>query len=364
MAACGQRGGPAPRGGGGGGGGAGRGADAEGSPATPRPKLAEGARLPDAKDADPFVPTASRRSRPPATLLRDVAVHTPMEESRWLSRIAGGPVFLKAENLQRAGSFKIRGAYVRMARLSRGGAGPRRGGGQRRQPRPGRRARRADARHPGAVFMPHGAPIVKEKATRGYGAEVRFHGQLPRRSPRGGPGARRDRRGARAPLRPRGHRGGPGDLRPGDPRAVRPRSAPSWCRPEAAACWPASPPGSSRSAPRSGSSACRPRAPRPTPRSLEQATRGLTSMATMADGIAIGRPGEVPFASVLRPRRRVRHVLRGVALPGAAAAHGAGQAGRRAGRCRRRRGRPGEPDPLRTPMVGCSREATSTRSCS
>src|SRR3954468_1430226 len=51
-------------------------------------------------------------------LLQDVAIRTPMEESRWLSRIAGGPVLLKAENLQRAGSFKIRGAYVRMANLT------------------------------------------------------------------------------------------------------------------------------------------------------------------------------------------------------------------------------------------------------
>src|SRR4051812_38708833 len=47
-----------------------------------------------------------------------VAIRTPMEESRWLSKVAGGPVLLKAENLQRAGSFKIRGAYTRMSRLS------------------------------------------------------------------------------------------------------------------------------------------------------------------------------------------------------------------------------------------------------
>ena len=51
-------------------------------------------------------------------LLEDVTVTTPMEESRWLSKIADGPVLLKAENLQRAGSFKIRGAYTRMCRLS------------------------------------------------------------------------------------------------------------------------------------------------------------------------------------------------------------------------------------------------------
>ena len=51
-------------------------------------------------------------------VLRGVAIETPMEESRWLSAIVGGPVFLKCENLQRTGSFKIRGAYLRMCRLS------------------------------------------------------------------------------------------------------------------------------------------------------------------------------------------------------------------------------------------------------
>src|SRR3712207_4052079 len=51
-------------------------------------------------------------------LLEGVAVRTPVEESRWLTALAGGPVLLKCENLQRTGSFKIRGAFTRMARLS------------------------------------------------------------------------------------------------------------------------------------------------------------------------------------------------------------------------------------------------------
>ena len=51
-------------------------------------------------------------------VLSGVAINTPMEESRWLSALAGGPVSLKCENLQRTGSFKSRGAYVRIARLS------------------------------------------------------------------------------------------------------------------------------------------------------------------------------------------------------------------------------------------------------
>ena len=57
-------------------------------------------------------------ARAAARLLTGVATRTPVETSRALSQIAGTPVLLKCENLQRAGSFKIRGAYVRMARLS------------------------------------------------------------------------------------------------------------------------------------------------------------------------------------------------------------------------------------------------------
>ena len=110
-------------------------------------------------------------------LLGDVASVTPVEQSRWLSETVGAPVLLKCENLQRSGSFKIRGAYVRIARLSAED-----------------RARGVVAASAGnhaqgvalaasllgaesTVFMPEGAPIPKEKATRAYGAEVRFAGE-------------------------------------------------------------------------------------------------------------------------------------------------------------------------------------------
>jgi threonine dehydratase len=109
-------------------------------------------------------------------VLRGVSVYTPMEESRWLSSIVGGPVLIKAENLQRTGSFKIRGAYVRMSRLSEeekaagvvaASAGNHAQGVALAAQMLGIKA---------TVFMPEGAPIPKEKATRGYGADVRFHG--------------------------------------------------------------------------------------------------------------------------------------------------------------------------------------------
>jgi threonine dehydratase len=112
-----------------------------------------------------------------AELITDIAVRTPMEEARWLSALTGGPVLLKCENLQRTGSFKVRGAYTRMAHLSaeeraRGvvaaSAGNHAQGVALAAQALGIRA---------TVFMPEGAPIPKEKATRGYGAEVVFHGR-------------------------------------------------------------------------------------------------------------------------------------------------------------------------------------------
>ncbi len=115
--------------------------------------------------------------RAAAQLLRDVVRPTPLEHSRWLTEAVGGPVHLKCENLQRAGSFKIRGAYNRMSGLT----------GQERShgvvaASAGNHAQGVAlaARMLGiraTVFMPQGAPLPKEQATRGYGAEVRFAGR-------------------------------------------------------------------------------------------------------------------------------------------------------------------------------------------
>lgn len=107
-------------------------------------------------------------------LVDAVAVPTPMLESRWLSEVAGVPVHLKCENLQRTGSFKVRGAAVRIARLSdeeralgvvAASAGNHAQGVALAAQQHGIAA---------TVFMPDGAPIPKERATRGYGADVRF----------------------------------------------------------------------------------------------------------------------------------------------------------------------------------------------
>src|SRR3954464_12143487 len=109
-------------------------------------------------------------------LLEGVAIRTPMEGSRWLSKIAGGPVLLKCENLQRAGSFKIRGAYTRMSGLNdeerANGVGAASAGNHAQ----GVALAAMLLGIRSVVYMPNGAPLPKERATRGYGAEVRFAG--------------------------------------------------------------------------------------------------------------------------------------------------------------------------------------------
>lgn len=109
-------------------------------------------------------------------LLGGVVRETPLESARWLSDRVGGPVRLKCENLQRAGSFKIRGAYVRIARLSaeeqaRGVVAA--SAGNHAQ---GVALAASMIGIPATVFMPEGAPLPKVEATRSYGAEVHFAG--------------------------------------------------------------------------------------------------------------------------------------------------------------------------------------------
>jgi len=124
-----------------------------------------GGRLPDIRD----VRRAQER-------LRGVINTTSLQPSRTLSEQSGGEVWLKPENLQRTGSFKMRGAYNKIASLS-----------------PVERARGvitfSSGNHAQAVacaaallgarsvvVMPEDAVSVKVAATRGYGAEVVFAG--------------------------------------------------------------------------------------------------------------------------------------------------------------------------------------------
>lgn len=107
-----------------------------------------------------------------ALRLQGVAHRTPVMTSRTLDERLGGIAFLKCENLQRTGSFKIRGAFNALAQLDAGG-----------------RARGVLAYSSGnhgqalahagqllgagvVIVMPADAPQAKIDATRGYGAEV------------------------------------------------------------------------------------------------------------------------------------------------------------------------------------------------
>jgi threonine dehydratase len=109
-------------------------------------------------------------------LLAGVTRSTPLEPCRPLSAALGGPAWLKCENLQRAGSFKVRGAYVRISRLT--------------EPERARGVVAASAGNhaqgvalaaklcgaAATVFMPEGAPLPKVAATKGYGARVELVG--------------------------------------------------------------------------------------------------------------------------------------------------------------------------------------------
>ncbi|GLF94321.1 threonine ammonia-lyase [Streptomyces yaizuensis] len=127
---------------------------------------------------DTFRPVILDDVRGAQKMLSGVARVTALEGSRHLTGLVGAPVRLKCENLQRTGSFKLRGAYVRISCL-----------------RPEERAAGVVAASAGnhaqgvalassllgvrsTVFMPVGAPLPKVAATREYGADVRLQGQI------------------------------------------------------------------------------------------------------------------------------------------------------------------------------------------
>jgi threonine dehydratase len=253
----------------------------------------------DMSTATPAPTVSAADVRAAGELLADVIRLTPLEPNRALSERIGGEVFLKCENLQRAGSFKIRGAYTRIARLTeqeraRGvvaaSAGNHAQGVALAAQLLGIRSR---------VYMPFGAPLPKIQATRGYGATVEFAGQTVDESLQ----AAQDwaHQSGAVFIHPFDHPDivagqgtvgleilrqcpqvrtvlvgtGGGGLLAGIATAVRrarPEVAVIGVQADGAAAWPAS------------LAAGRPVA--------------LASMSTMADGIAVGRPGEVPFGIV------------------------------------------------------------------
>ena len=118
------------------------------------------------------MPVTVQAIREAREMLRGVARLTPVAPAPYLTQRVGGPVWLKCENLQVAGSFKVRGAHVRLSRLSAeqralgvvaASAGNHAQGVA--------KAARGLGIHT-TVFMPVGAPLPKLAATRAYGAEV------------------------------------------------------------------------------------------------------------------------------------------------------------------------------------------------
>jgi threonine dehydratase len=108
--------------------------------------------------------------------LDGVARVTPVYSSETLSRACGREVYLKAENLQRTGSFKVRGAYNRISTLSDAerAAGVVAASAGNHGQAVAWAAREVGAR--ARIFMPQDAPMAKVDATRHYGAEIELTG--------------------------------------------------------------------------------------------------------------------------------------------------------------------------------------------
>jgi threonine dehydratase len=98
---------------------------------------------------------------------------TPVDRSDSLSRLAGRPVLLKPEHLQRTGSFKIRGAYNFISQLKGDVAVVAASAGNHAQ---GVALAARLTGHSSTIFMPVNAPLPKVEATRAYGGEVRLEG--------------------------------------------------------------------------------------------------------------------------------------------------------------------------------------------
>ncbi len=111
-------------------------------------------------------------------IVSQVAIVTPVLHSNYLTDLTGQEVYLKAENLQRTGAYKIRGAYNRMTKLTAderklgvvaASAGNHAQGVALAAKKLGIKA---------TIFMPIGASLPKLQATENYGAEVVLTGAV------------------------------------------------------------------------------------------------------------------------------------------------------------------------------------------
>lgn len=118
-----------------------------------------------------------KRIQQASELVKEKVIHTPLIYSPALSRMFGGDIYLKLENLQKTGSFKIRGATYKLIRC-REQVGPEgiiaASAGNHAQ---GVAMAAGQLGIPATIVMPEWVSITKQEATRAYGGEVIFHGQ-------------------------------------------------------------------------------------------------------------------------------------------------------------------------------------------
>ena len=107
--------------------------------------------------------------------VKEVLRPTPVEITDSLSRLAGRTVLLKPEHRQRTGSFKIRGAFNRIAQLPQGVPVVAASAGNHAQ---GVALAASLTGRQSTIFMPKNAALPKVAATRDYGATVRLEGDV------------------------------------------------------------------------------------------------------------------------------------------------------------------------------------------
>src|SRR5699024_7936623 len=239
--------------------------------------------------------------------LENVAPRTPIEYSGALSNLAGVPVYLKCENLQQGGSFKIRGAYARMLNLSDA------------EKEAGVLAASAGnhaqgvalaARHLGieaTVYMPASAAIPKVMATRSYGAKTILTGATIDDALE--EAVKDSERTGRTIIHPFDHADivrGQGTL--GLESAEQVPEVKTVLVPTGGGGLLAGVAHAVRLALGQGVDVVGEQA-RGAAAYPERLSRGtpvpLSTMTTMADGIAVGRPGDVPLEVVRREVRRI-----------------------------------------------------------
>ncbi len=101
---------------------------------------------------------------------------TPLDHSSTFSRMSGGHVYLKYENLQKTGSFKIRGALYKVYRVRSQASGVVAASAGNHAQGVAYAARSLGL--PSIIVMPETASISKVEATRGYGAQVVLYGKI------------------------------------------------------------------------------------------------------------------------------------------------------------------------------------------